>query len=109
MQKKRFAPLAPFLAVAGIVALSFTLGGRSAPATKEPAQIQTVEQERMAATYFRVLTFLSEVMPKRTSVRPQPEPAKGNPLASPASIELCRYWTGHDQPVDKCTKLHKRS
>jgi hypothetical protein len=109
MPKKRFAALNTLLAVAGVAFLFFFLTARNAPANRETPQIQMVEQERMAETYFRVLSFLSEIMPKPSAVRPRPEPTKRDPIASPATIELCRYWTGHDQTVDRCNALHKRS
>jgi len=112
MQKKRFVPLNAFLAVAGVSLLFFFFTSRNAPASRETAQVQSMEQEKMAAVYFRVLSFLTDVMPGRQAAAPAP--ANRDCAASKVRIEPCRYWTGHDKPGDKCpnslsSSLRRRS
>jgi len=79
MHTKRVPPL-PFLVLflAGLVLLvSFFVERRSRArmAKQDPLEVQTVEQERMAALYFRILSWLSDVAPKGSAspkVSPQP-------------------------------------
>lgn len=79
MQKKRVPPL-PFLVLilAGVVSLVSIYTERSSRAKmakEDPLQVQTVEQERMAALYFRILSWLSDVAPKGSAppkAPPQP-------------------------------------
>jgi len=94
----------PFLIliVAGIISI-FSIAANSlsqAGAAKDsPVQVETVEQERMAALYFRILSWLSDVTPGQT--RPvkaaPPEPAKPQVVKSPRSqsgqsgIRLCAF------------------
>jgi len=79
MQKKRVPPL-PFLVLilAGVVSLVSIITERSSRATmakEDPLKVQTVEQERTAALYFRILSWLSDVAPKGSAppkAAPQP-------------------------------------
>ncbi|MGA2984273.1 MAG: hypothetical protein ABSG32_10675 [Terriglobia bacterium] len=82
MENKRGLPI-PFLILllAGVVSLFSMVAGRGSRASMvSPVslQMQTVEQERMAAIYFRILSWLSDVTPRAT------EPAKANP--QPAAV-----------------------
>ena len=104
MRKKRFASLNILLAAAGAAILFFFLTPRHVPATRGTAQLQTVEQERMAAVYFRVLSFLSSVMPESHAVSSDPAPSKPNCVSAPARVELCNSWTGHDKPAENCRR-----
>jgi hypothetical protein len=101
MKNKRTLPI-PFLILilAGVVSL-FSIfadrGSRASVVRNDSLQMQTVEQERMAAVYFRILSWLSDVTPRT------PEPAEAGSQPSPAqqvvtapprplrqgSIELC--------------------
>jgi hypothetical protein len=80
MKNKRNLPI-PFLVLtlAGMVSLFSILATRSSRAgmvREDSLQMQTVEQERMAALYFRILSWLSDVTPRATEpVKATPEPA----------------------------------
>jgi hypothetical protein len=68
MQMKRSLPL-PFLVLilaGALLTVSFFAGRRSRARTAQeyPSGTQTVGQERMAALYFRVLSWLCDVAPK---------------------------------------------
>lgn len=73
----------PFLILllAGVVSLFSIVADRGTKAslvTDDSLQMQTVEQERMAAIYFRILSWLSDVMPRavdpaKTSAQPAPK------------------------------------
>jgi len=79
MQKKRVLPL-PFLVLilAGLVSLVGIFAERNSRAKmakEDPLKVQTVEQERMATLYFRILSWLSDVAPKGAAppkAAPQP-------------------------------------
>jgi len=85
MKKSRGLP-APFLILilAGMVLLLSTFTKRSSGAgavRDDTIQVQTVEQERMAAAYFRILSWLSGLMPSAS------EPVKANPQPAPQIIK----------------------
>ncbi len=113
MKNKRSLPI-PFLILilAGVVSLFSILvdrGPRASMVRDDSLQMQTVEQERMAATYFRILSWLSEVTPRA------PEPAKANPQPAPnpqvikaplrcerqGKIELCTFPSGKNPAASK--------
>jgi hypothetical protein len=107
MQKNRLPPL-PFLVLllCGLIAPIAILAGRFSPAPvakEDTLQVQTVEQERMAAVYFRILSWLADVTPAgspASGTAPQPSRA---PLAVKASqgsadhtkVELCTLSREH--------------
>lgn len=108
MQKNRLPPL-PFLILllAGLVGLIAVLAGRLSPApmTKEDTlQVQTVEQERMAAIYFRILSWLADVTPKGspasgTAAQPPRAAAVGKASEGPAAhakVQLCTLSGEHE-------------
>jgi len=112
MQKKYVIPLLCLILITAAVSGIRVFAGRNKPvpaAKADSLQVQTVEQERMAAMYFRVLTWLAEIAPQG------PEPAKvlpespraplsAKPLHPPASqgkVELCSLAAGH-RPIPKC-------
>jgi hypothetical protein len=94
----------PFLILlfAGVVSIYSILVTRTSPAAQvhgDSLQMQTVEQERMAVMYFRVLSWLSDVTPQPA------EPAQAEPKSAtapkvartpdssecPVRIELCSF------------------
>ncbi|HXW15122.1 MAG TPA: hypothetical protein VEN79_11485 [Terriglobia bacterium] len=81
MKNKQVLPI-PFmiLILAGVVSLFSIAATRKSPgsAVKDDSlQMQTVEQERMAAIYFRILSWLADVTPRAA------EPVKANPQPAP--------------------------
>ncbi len=106
MQNKRFLPL-PFLILilAGVVSLFSIVadrGSRASIVRNDSLQMQTVEQERMAEFYFRILSWLSGVIPRAAEpvkASPQPAPVPQCTTAPrrrvhPARIELCTFHSG---------------
>ena len=104
MKNSRALPI-PFLIVilAGVVSLFSMIADRrvrASTAQDDSAQMQTVEQERMAAIYFRILSWVSGVtapregFPAKADHQPAPAPrvesTPRNP-ARPGSIELCSF------------------
>jgi hypothetical protein len=100
------------LILAGVVSLFSIAADRGSPAGKvreDSLQMQTVEQERMAAFYFRVLSWLSDFTPRTA------EPAKTNPQPAPvpqstksprrrqrqSRIELCTLRSGKNLAASK--------
>jgi len=113
MKKTRGLPI-PFLILilAGVVSLFSIAADRSSPANMvrdDSLQMQTVEQERMAAFYFRILSWLSDVTPREA------EPAKANPQpahvpqstkaprrrARQGRIDLCALRSGKNLAASK--------
>ena len=108
MKPRRVLPI-PFviLILAGIVAAYSLLAGRNSSASMRPddsLQIQTVEQERMVATYFRVLSWLSDLsehetpprqaLPQRASLA---QPAKSVPSTwRPVRVSLCAFRSARE-------------
>ncbi|HMD86681.1 MAG TPA: hypothetical protein VKO18_18490 [Terriglobia bacterium] len=101
MQNKRFLPI-PFLILilAGVVSLCSIVadrGSRASMVRNDSLQMQTVEQERMAEFYFRILSWLSEVIPRAAEpvkASPQPAPMPQTTRTPrrrehPGRIELC--------------------
>lgn len=94
------------LILAGIVAAYSLLAGRSSAASMgaDDLQIQTVEQERMVTTYFRVLSWLSAVSEHETFPKPTaPQRAAAMPGATipqstwrPVKISLCAFRSARD-------------
>lgn len=82
MSTHRSLPI-PFvvLILAGIVSL-FSLiadrGSRASTVRDDSIRMQTVEQERMADFYFRILSWLSDLTPRTA------KPAKNHPQSVPA-------------------------
>ena len=102
MKNKRNLPI-PFLVLilAGMVSLFSILATRNSPAgmvREDSLQMQTVEQERMAAFYFRILSWLSDLTPRAT------EPVRANPQPAPVP-HVERTPRGHERQarVDLCT------
>jgi len=108
MQKRRLPSLSIlFLTLISLSLFAF-LTKRSAPASRETIQVQTVEQERMAALYFRVLSFLSDVLPKKTTATPPASPRSevkktGITPAARGKMELCTFVAEHDNNGNKCS------
>jgi len=113
MKKQRGLPI-PFLVLilAGVVSAFSILmdgGSRAGKTGDHSLQIQTVEQERMAAIYFRVLSWLSSVTPRATEpprADPQPAPVLKPTMTPPrrqrpGRIELCTFHSRRDSPADK--------
>jgi len=108
MRHKQSLPI-PFLILilAGVVSLYSIVAGRvsgAATVQDNSLQMQTVERERVAAIYFQVLSWLSDVTrrtPEPVQARPQPaavpQVAKG-PRHSDCrvSIALCAFRYAHD-------------
>jgi hypothetical protein len=89
MQKNRVPPL-PFLVLflAGVVSLVSIFTERNSPAKmakEDPLKVQTVEQERMAALYFRILSWLSDLASKGSA------PPKAAPQ-SPRVSQAVKTW-----------------
>jgi hypothetical protein len=89
MQKNRVPPL-PFLVLflAGVVSLVSILTERNSRmkmAKEDPLKVQTVEQERMAELYFRILSWLSDLAPKGSA------PPKAAPQ-SPRVSQALKTW-----------------
>ena len=116
MKKQRGLPI-PFLVLilAGVVfVFSILVDGGSRPgrAGDYSLQMQTVEQERMATIYFRVLSWLSSVTPRAAApakADPQPAPVPKptmapRPRQRPGRIELCTLHSGQDSAVGKPRK-----
>jgi hypothetical protein len=85
MKNHRVLPI-PFLVLilAGVVSVFSIVADRSfrpGAARTDSLQMQTVEQERMAAIYFRVLSWLSDVTPETA------EPAKANAAPVPQLVK----------------------
>ena len=114
MKNKQVLPI-PFLILilAGLVSLFSIVATRRSPASTvrdDSLQMQTVEQERMAAIYFRILSWLSDVTPRAA------EPVKANPQPAPISpagktprrqerlnrVELCAFHPAHILAAIKC-------
>ena len=108
MKPRRVLPI-PFLILilAGIVAAASLLAGRNSAASVRPndsLQIQTVEQERMVAMYFRVLSWLTDVAehessPKQTAPqRATVTPAAKAPQSAwrPVQVSLCAFRSARD-------------
>lgn len=82
MKNKQVLLPIPFLVLilAGVVSLFSMAAGRSSGAgtvRDDSLQMQTIEQERMAAFYFRILSWLSDLTPRTA------QPAKANPQPAP--------------------------
>jgi len=73
-------------------------------------QMQTVEQERMVDSYFRVLSWLSDVIPRAAnpakvnpSSGPAPQPLKASPpCGRQGRVELCAF------PSSKSVAVYQR-
>jgi hypothetical protein len=118
MKQKSRLPL-PFLILilAGVVSIYSILASRSSGAAMvqdNSMQMQTVEQERMAAVYFRVLSWLSDVTPRKVEpLQANPQPASVSHDAKtprrsecPAIIELCTF---HPTWNHSASKFHTRN
>ena len=118
MKPKQSLPI-PFviLILAAVVSMYSLVAGRAsgAPVVQDNSlQMQTVEQERVAAIYFRILSWLSDV----THRNAEPVQAKPQPAAAPqaakgprrseckASVALCAFRYAHDLALGKS---HARS
>jgi len=117
MKNSRGLPI-PFLILilAGAVSL-FSLfanrGTRAGMGNDDSVQMRTIEQERMAEIYFRVLSWLSDIAPRTA------EPAKADPQPAPViqvvkssrrperrgKIELCTFTPAQNLATSK-TRAH---
>ena len=100
MNKRRLPIPFLILILAGVVSL-FSLvatgSSRTGMVRDNSLQMQMVEQERMAALYFRILSWLSDVTPRAAKpARVDPQPAAVPKVENTpqrhvhgASIELC--------------------
>jgi hypothetical protein len=108
MKHKRSLPI-PFLILilAGVVSFYSIIAGRvsgAATVQDNSLQMQTVEQERVAAIYFQVLSWLSDVTHRTTEpVQSKPQPAAEPRVAKgprrsecQVSIALCAFRYAHD-------------
>jgi hypothetical protein len=108
MKHKRALPI-PFiiLILAGAISLGSVLASRisgASAAPKSSLQIQTVEQERMVAMYFRVLSWLSDVAehesaPRQTAAQQASVPHVADTPQSawrPVEISLCVIRSARD-------------
>jgi hypothetical protein len=106
MKNKRFLPM-PFLVLilAGVVSLFGSFADRNTRAdtvTTNSLQAQTVEQEHLAAVYFRILSWLSEITfqpTQRVKAHPQrvPMPKVGKTprgRGRPDRMEFCAFDYG---------------
>jgi hypothetical protein len=98
MKSKHVLPI-PFLILilAGVVSLfSILAEGRSGTrmAGDDSLRIQTVEQERVAALYFRVLSWLTEITsPKAPAAKSQSQPTPAQAGVRSASSPTCQSKT----------------
>ena len=105
MNKQKALPI-PFLIMllAGLAFIFSLIADRSSKATTDRGgslQVQTVEQERMAEIYFRVLSWISDLTPRakaavtpQTRIAPTAQTVKVSTLASrPCRVEICVYHT----------------
>ncbi len=100
MKNIRGLPI-PFLVLilAGVVSLFSLIADRSfrpGAAKSDSLQMQTVEQERIAAIYFRILSWLSDVTPQtaepaKVNAQPAPEVVRPQPHGRQSRIELCMF------------------
>ena len=92
MKQMRKLPI-PFLILilAGAVSIYSLLASRNsraATAQDNSLEMQTIEQERVAAVYFRVLSWLSDVSTRN----PEPVLANSQPGATPQVTKRLRRW-----------------
>ncbi len=116
MKKKRGLPI-PFAVImlAGLVSLFSILadrGSRGGMVRDDTLQMQTVEQQRMAAIYFRILWWLSDITrgPAPAKAHPRPAPAPRvirapRQLERHARIELCTFACDKDLAAHR-TRVH---
>ncbi len=103
MKNKGCLPI-PFLILilAGVVSLFSLIAtstSRAGMVRDHSPQVQMMEQQRMAAVYFRILSWLSDVTPRpaeHAKSNPQPAGARQgvaspDPPAHHSSIELCTF------------------
>lgn len=115
MRVHRSLPI-PFLILilAGVVSLFSVVANRGPQAStvrNDSLQVQTVEQERIAEFYFRILSWLADITPRRAkpvNARPQPAPPP-HVFKSPRQrlrqgrIEFCGFISGQNVvPIKPC-------
>ena len=118
MQNNRVLPL-PFLILilAGVVSLFSIVadrGSRASLVRNDSLQMQTVEQERMAEFYFRILSWLSDVIPRKAEpvkASPPPAPMRQTPRTPrrrehQGRIELCTLRSGQTLAASKLRAPH---
>ena len=114
MKNKQVLPI-PFLILilAGVVSVFSIAATRKSPVSMvkdDSLQMQTVEQERMAAIYFRILSWLSDVTPRATEpVKANPQPAPVPPVGRTprrrerrSSVELCTFHSAQSLAASIC-------
>lgn len=114
MKNKQVLPI-PFLILilAGVVSLFSIAATRKSPVGMikgDSLQMQTVEQERMAAIYFRILSWLSDVTPRPTEpVKANPQPAPVPPVGNTprrrerrSRFVLCTFHSAQSLTANKC-------
>ena len=115
MKNTRGLPV-PFLILilAGAVSLGSVVANRGAQAgtaRNDSVQMQTIEQERMAELYFRVLSWLSGLKTRATDpatatphTSTSPKPVKSPPRGMRRSrIEFCTFSSARNPPNSKPT------
>ena len=118
MKPKQSLPI-PFviLILAAVVSMYSLVAGRAsgAPVVQDNSlQMQTVEQERVAAIYFQVLSWLSDVTHRTAeAVQANPQPAAEPQVAKGlrqrgcrVNVALCAFRYAHDLALGKS---HARS
>lgn len=110
MKSIREVPV-PFLIViaAGLVSVfSLIATSRTRPTVTnhDSVQVQTVEQEHIAAIYFRVLSWLSDVTPQPVeaagkSTKAASAPYRQNALQHTRTLKLCGYRIRQTWPVKR--------
>ena len=109
MKSRQGLPI-PFLVLilAGVISLASVLLGRNSTAgtvKHDSLQMQTMEQERMAALYFRILSWLSDVTPgaKTPGKVTAPTPSTPHIIKAPPSrhehagrVEFCAFHSAHN-------------
>jgi len=98
--------------LAGVVSLFITVldrGSRAAIVQDDSPQMQTIEQERMAEFYFRILSWLSDITPRAA------KPATSHPQSAPVPhvvksprqrprlgrIEFCKFHSRQNPFTNK--------
>jgi len=118
MKKIRNLPI-PFviLILAGIVAIYSLFATRcsgAATVQSNSAQVQTVEQERMAVLYFGVLSWVSDLTPQSAQpLQDNPQPVSSPQVArtsqsaeGAASVELCTFHAQGNSAVNSRTRIN---
>jgi hypothetical protein len=118
MKNKSGLPI-PFLILilAGVVSLFSILSDHVSQAGKvrdDSVQMQTVEQERLAAFYFHILSWLSQITPRSAEpVKAHPQPAPVPQIIKaprrrehPGRVELCTFTSVQNPAIGNRNTHH---